>query len=141
VRFALDSFPRRATLQTFTQLNMSPVISTPKTTAEDCIWMLLISVGMGLFHHLLTHRRQNQKFFEVGSRRDSYFRSPTAFVVSWLPWLLFCIGNVVVSLLRDHGIMIFPWPIVINSTLLGVWLYFAQRIHRRLKSSSPPNHD
>lgn len=50
-----------------------------------------------------------------------FYRSPVVFLIFWLPWLAVGCGNIVISLLRDVGVMIFPWPIVINGGLLGVW--------------------
>jgi hypothetical protein len=50
-----------------------------------------------------------------------FYRSPVAFLIFWLPWLAVGCGNIVISLLRDVGVMIFPWPMAINGGLLVVW--------------------
>ena len=118
------------------------MIPPPKTTAEDCVSILLFSIVVGLIHHFVTRRARFRAIPEISGaalQLASYYRSPTSFLVSWLPWLLFGLGNIGVSLLRDHGVMIFPWPILINSSLIGVWLYLAQRLHARLGTPSPPS--
>ena len=114
----------------------------PTTTLSDCLWSISLSVGIaaaryfaglaGLFCSSDARgfagwllRRKPPRAIDPAEATTAvrrYYRSPAAFFIIWLPWLAFCGGNIVVSLLRDAGFMIFPWPMLINCALLGVWL-------------------
>jgi hypothetical protein len=114
----------------------------PTTSLSDCLWIIALSVGIAATRYLagLTGffcsaeakgfagwllRRKAPLVIdptEAETAVHKYYRSPAAFFIIWFPWLAFCSGNIVVSLLRDAGFMIFPWPILINCALLGVWL-------------------
>jgi len=58
----------------------------------------------------------------------TFYHTPVAFIICWLPWLGYLSGNIAISLLRDAGIKIVPWPILINSSLLAVWFLIAARL-------------
>ena len=113
----------------------------PRTTLSDCMGVIAISVGMALVFYVAGRagwwRRVEAERFSArwvrsrpgkkieaaeaeGAVRE-FYRSPVAFLIVWLPWLAYCCGNIVISLLRDVGVMIFPWPMAINCGLLGVW--------------------
>jgi hypothetical protein len=116
-------------------------IMPPGTTLFDCMVLIGISVGGALVDYLVglagwMRESQAASFWEwstrnrperklkgveaVGAVRE-FYRSPVAFLIVGLPWLAFCCGNIVTSLLRDAGVMIFPWAILINCGLLWVW--------------------
>ena len=113
----------------------------PRTTLSNCIFVIAISVGIALVFYVAGRagwwRRVEAERFSArwvmsrpgkkieaaeaeGAVRE-FYRSPVAFLIVWLPWLAYCCGNIVISLLRDVGVMIFPWPMAINCGLLGVW--------------------
>lgn len=79
------------------------------------------------------HGRTIEAAEAEGAVRE-FYRSPVAFLIFWLPWLANSCGNIVISLLRDVGVMIFPWPIAINSGLLGVWFYLSSWLKFRRMS-------
>lgn len=102
----------------------------PATTLSDCLGLLAISLLAGLVHFLLVrfvYKRSRLHQQSIGGGSDSHLIIHVALLVSWLPWLLYCIGCIVISLIRDHGFLIF-WPILTNCVLLPLWLYLANRI-------------
>jgi hypothetical protein len=55
--------------------------------------------------------------------------SAEAFILSLIPFLLAAAANTAVSLIRDTGYMIFPWPVLASSALIG--LGFGITLYRR----------
>src|SRR5687768_5504088 len=120
----------------------------PSTSLSDCFWLLAFSMVAGSVHFLLglagvfrpAEARQfawslsrkepsrNVEPAEASSVIQRYYCSPSAFFISWLPWFAFSAGSIVVSLLRDAGFQIFPWPILANCGLFSVWLLIAGRL-------------
>ena len=111
-------------------------MTPPQTTSvSDCIWLLVISLAGGLLNYLMDRRRYRiAQASEPGPSRHSNFQSQKAFLISWFPWLLFCVGSIGVSVLRDYGFIIFPWPMLANFLLLSLWLNLAQRLQSRYTS-------
>jgi hypothetical protein len=106
----------------------------PATSVSDCIVVIAASLALGLLHYLVfrhMYRRSPAQVGEMVTSQHSHFRSPVLFLVSWFPWLLFALGSIGVSVLRDHGFTIFPWPIVANSMLLCYSLCLALRLQSR----------
>jgi len=114
------------------QLGEEHIMTPPPTTsATDCIGLLVISMVAGLLRYLAARHRNRVSLAQSGDlskKKDSYFQSPVAFLVSWFPWLMFSLCSIGVSVLRDHGTMIFPWPLFANCLLLSLWLSLARRM-------------
>ena len=111
------------------------------TTPSEFMLLVCLTVGCAVMDYVLRlagwmRESQAASFWEWSTRHRperkpkgvealgavrEFYRSPVAFLIVWLPWLAYCCGNIVISLLRDVGVMIFPWPIAINGGLLGVW--------------------
>ena len=126
----------------------------PRTTLSDCMGLIVFSLGMALVQYVVGRvglwRRLEVGWFSARWMRSrpgrtieaaeaegavrEFYRSPVAFLIVWLPWLASSCGNIVISLLRDVGVMIFPWPIAINSGLLGVWFYLSSWLKFRRTS-------
>ena len=96
--------------------------------------MLVIFMAVGLLHYLVARHRDQVSLAqadELPQRRNPCFQFPKAFLIFWLPWLMFLLGNMGVSLLRDHGFQIFPWPILANCLQFSLWFNLAQRWRAR----------
>jgi hypothetical protein len=64
-----------------------------------------------------------------------FYRSPVAFLIVGLPWLAFSCGTILMFLLRDAGVTIFEWAILINVVLVRwVWEGLAWRLMCRRMS-------
>lgn len=103
-------------------------MTVPLTSISDGIWLLVVSVAVGLMRYYAACRRYRVSTAEVRMGRRSY---AVLFLISWFPFLLCGIGFIGVSILRDRGWSIFPWPIVANCLLLSLWLYLARRLESR----------
>ncbi len=91
-------------------------------------------MAAGLLHYFVARHRDQVSLTQAGEfpkKRGSCFQFPVAFLVSWFPWLMFSLGNIGVSILRDHGFEIFPWPLLANGMLLSLWLHLARRLRAR----------
>lgn len=115
-------------IQTFAKIQ---ALTTPATTTlTDCLGLLAMSLLAGLIHFLLVRFLCNRSRLHqqnVEGNADPRLKIHVALLVSWLPWLLYCLGTIVVSLIRDRGGLIL-WPILTNCSLLPVWLYLANRV-------------
>ncbi len=96
--------------------------------------MLVISMVIGLLNYFVARHREQVSLAKAGKlpkKRDSCFQFSRVFLVSWFPWLMLSLGNLGVSLLRDRGFQIFPWPLLANGMLLSLWLNLARRLRAR----------
>lgn len=57
--------------------------------------------------------------------------SAEAFILSLIPFLLAAAANTAMAMARDAGYMIFPWPVLASSALIG--LGFGTSQHRRAR--------
>ncbi len=71
---------------------------------------------------------------DLDSAVRKFHRSVVAFILTWLPFLVLVLGNTCVSLLRDAGYLIFPWPLLTVCLLFGLAVWAAQRVRLRLIS-------
>lgn len=113
-----------------------------ETTLSDCLLIVGISVAIAVVDYvvgLAGWRRESQaaSFWEwstrhrperklkgveaVGAVRE-FYRSPVAFLIVGLPGFAFCCGTILMFLLRDAGVTIFKWAMLINYCMLPwVW--------------------
>ena len=126
-----------------------------ETTLSDCMLIVGISVVMVLVDYVLRlagwmRESQAASFWEwstrhrperklkgveaVGAVRE-FYRSPVAFLIVGLPGFAFCCGTILMFLLRDAGVTIFKWAMLINVVVVQwVWQGLAWRLMCRRMS-------
>ena len=111
---------------------MTPLpMATIGTSASDYLWWLVVSLGLGLGAYLKARHRhgmapaQGDEAERVAGARG---RWPAAFLVAWLPWLLFCLLTMGLSVLCERGIVSPAWAGIVSVMLLLLWLGLARRL-------------
>lgn len=80
------------------------------------------------------HGRTIEAAEAEGAVRE-FYRSPVAFLIVGLPGFAFCCGTILMFLLRDAGVTIFKWAMLINVLLVQwVWQGLAWRLMCRRMS-------
>jgi hypothetical protein len=124
------------------------------TSLTDCLWIAGITLAIASIRYALGRGgwfslSEARQLSEYCSRREpdrtiepenatravgQFYRRPFSFFIFWMPLAGYGAGSIGVSLLRDAGVDIFPWPIVFNSLLLGIGLFLARVLKVRCLS-------
>lgn len=125
-----------------------------ETTLLDCmglfgIWVVSVVVDYVIARAGWTRESQAASFWEWSTRHRperklkgveavvavrEFYRSPVSFLIVGLPGFAFCCGTTLMFLLRDEGVTIFKWAILINVVLLWYWQGLAWRLMCRRMS-------
>jgi len=136
----------------------------PKTSLTDVIALFVFSLFIaGVLHLIRGQKLRLSEEIAIASKRYSipdskqsglsedpaskvrkFHSSVVAFILTWLPFLVFVTGYTCCSLLRDAGYLIFPWPLLTVSLVFGLALWVAQCIRirsiRRVLLQGPNQH-